>query len=74
MTTRAIRQADVENSALAEHAWTNHHPVDWNGTQACFSGLDLTARLVEEALTIKHTEHSLNQDSGTLDPEYDLLY
>ena len=32
---RAVRQGDIEDSALAEHAWTNHNPVDWTGTQVC---------------------------------------
>jgi len=25
---RAVRQADFNSSALAEHVWTNDHPVD----------------------------------------------
>ena len=27
---RAVRQADFNSSALAEHAWNHSHPIDWS--------------------------------------------
>ena len=66
-----MRRAGFEDSALAEHAWTEQHLVDWSGTQVCSNRLGLTSRLVEEVLTIKNTPFELNRDTGTLPPKYD---
>ena len=30
----AIRQGEMEKSAIAEHAWSQHHPILWEETSA----------------------------------------
>ena len=71
---RAVRQADFNASALAEHAWTMEHPVDWDNVQVLSNPRDFTTRLVEEAIAIRNTSNTLNRDKGALPPEYDNLY
>ena len=70
---RAVRQADFNTSALAEHAWHHEHPVDWTKVEVLSNPRDCTTRLVEEALAIRSTTHTLNRDTGTLPSEYDNL-
>ena len=71
---RAVRQADFNASALAEHAWTMEHPVDWDNVQVLSNPKDFTTRLVEEVVVIRNTSNTLNHDKGALPPEYDNLY
>ena len=70
---RAIKQADFNASPLAEHAWTEQHPVDWSNVKVLSNPSDHTTRLVEEALAIRSTTNVLNRDTGTLPSEYDNL-
>ena len=49
---RAIRTADFNSSALAEHAWTASHPVDWENTCVLSSCPDYHSRLIQEAIHI----------------------
>ena len=63
---RAIRQADFNSSALAEHAWNHSHPVNWSNIKVLSNPWDTTTRLVEEAVVIRRTENTLNRDIGTL--------
>jgi len=67
---RAVRAADFNTSALAEHAWSAGHPVDWEGTSVLTSCPEHHSRLVHEAILIRTTDHTLNRDSGVLPPEY----
>ena len=67
---RSVAQADFNSSALAEHAWTLEHEVDWISVKVVSNARDLVARLAEEAATIKSTKEVLNRDGGTLAPEY----
>ena len=60
------READYSKSAIAEHAWTEHHQVDWDGVRI----LDNTQRedllLLREAAYIKLTnqQQRINRDEG----------
>ena len=69
-----VRQADFNTSALAEHAWYNYLPVDWSKAEVISNPRDCATRLVEEALSIRSTPHTLNQGTGTLPSEYDNYY
>ena len=60
----ACERGMMEKSAVAEHAWKNHHPIDWEETV-----LDYGRRqelLVKEAVNIQMTpsEERFNQDGG----------
>ena len=70
---RAVKDADFNSSALAEHAWTEGHPVDWQSVSILSSCPDYHYRLVKEAILIRTSTSVLNRDIGTLPPEYDNL-
>ena len=70
---RAVKSADFNSSALVEHAWTSNHPVDWDHTCVLAHCSDYVARLTQEAILIRSTEHTLNRDSGMLPHEYSNL-
>ena len=63
---KACREADYSKSAIAEHAWTEQHQVDWDDVKI----LDNTERedllLLREAAYIKLTdqEQRINRDEG----------
>jgi len=63
---RAIRTADFNSSAMAEHVWTASHPVDWENTCILSSCPDYHSRLIQEAIHIQSTDHTLNRDTGNL--------
>ena len=54
---RAVRQADFNLSALAEHSWTCDHPVDWCNVQVLSNARDHITRVLQEAV---FTDDSLN--------------
>ena len=70
---RAVKVADFNSSALAEHAWCASHPVDWENTRVLSNCSDYHSRLVQEAIFIRSTSHTLNRDNGTLPAIYDDL-
>ena len=70
---RAVKAADFNSSVLAEHAWCASHPVDWEITRVLSNCSDYHSRLVQEAIFIRSTSHTLNRDNGTLPAIYDDL-
>ena len=70
---RAVRQADFNSSALAEHMWNMDHPIDWENVEVLSNPPDDMARITSEALLIRTTPDTLNRDSGTLPTEYENL-
>ena len=68
---RAVRQVDFNSSALAEHAWTCDHAVDWTNVKVLSNPRDYTTRMLEEAVFIRQTRDTLNRDCGTLPAEYE---
>ena len=73
MSRRADRQADFNSSALAEHAWTCDHAVDWTNVKVLSNPRDYTTRMLE-AVFICQTRDTLNRDCGTLPAEYENLF
>ena len=65
--------ADFNSSALAEHAWTAGHPVDWENASVLSNCPEFHSRIVKEAVMIRTTSCILNRDTGTLPSEYDNL-
>ena len=70
---RAVKGADFNSSALAEHAWTEGHPVDRQNVSILSCCPDSHHRLVKEAILIRTSTSILNRDIGMLPPEYDNL-
>ena len=70
---RAVKGADFNSSALAEHAWTEGHPVDRQNVSILSCCPDSHHRLVKEAILIRTSTGILNRDIGMLPPEYDNL-
>ena len=70
---RAVRAADFNSYALAEHAWSPSHPVDWENTCVLSSSPDYHSKMIQEAIHIRSTNHTLNRDTGNLPPVYDNL-
>ena len=70
---RAVEKMNFSGSALAQHAWENHHHIDW--TSACILGTEshYRSRLSREAIYIRRQPSSLNRDRGTLPDVYDHL-
>ena len=70
---RAVEKMNFSGSALAQHAWENHHHIDW--TSACILGTEshYHSRLSREAIYIRRQPSSLNRDRGTLPDVYDHL-
>ena len=59
----------MEKSAVAEHAWENHHPIDWEETTVLDRGRGQEL-LLKEALHIQMTpsEEHFNRDGGLASP------
>ena len=57
----------MEKSAVAEHAWENHHPIQWEETTVLDHGKGQEL-LVKEALHIQMTpaEECFNGDGRSL--------
>ena len=67
----AVRHANFNESALAEHAWTENHPVNWSNVEILSAPHDDYNRIVQEAFSIRSTPNTLNRDGGSLPDEYD---
>ena len=61
----ACERGMMEKSAVAEHAWENHHPIDWEETTVLDRGRGQEL-LLKEALHIQMTpsEERFNRDGG----------
>ena len=61
----ACERGMMEKSAVAEHAWENHHPIDWEETTVLDRGRGQKL-LLKEALHIQMTpsEERFNRDGG----------
>ena len=70
---RAVEKMNFSGSALAQHAWENHHHIDWTST--CILGTEshYRSRLSREAICIRRQPSPLNRDRGTLPDVYDHL-
>ena len=70
---RALRMADFNVSAVAEHAWSAGHGVDWNGVTILDQHKYVYPRLALDAFHIRKQPLPLNRDRGSLPPAYDHL-
>ena len=56
----------TDKSAIAEHAWTNDHPINWAGTKVLQRASRTMELVLKESLSIRTTPEDtrFNQDSG----------
>ena len=71
---KAVESGDCANSALAEHTWSHHHPVDWDKVRLLEQQPRLYHRLTLESIHIRSHPHILNRNNGTLSPVYNSLF
>ena len=69
----AVRSADFNASILAEHAWNQHHPIDWDEATVLTSETNFHRRLTLESWYIHKSHQTLNRENGGLPVEYTLL-
>ena len=62
----ACVKGEVEKSAIAEHAWTHHHPILWEETAVIDRAKRQRELLIKEALNIHLVpgEERINRDTG----------
>ena len=60
------RRGMTEKSAVAEHAWIHHLPVDWEGTLILVQARGPRELLLKEAMHIQRTpvDEQVNRDRG----------
>ena len=63
---RAVRMADFNSSALAEHAWNAGDRVDWSEETILDQHENLHIKLSLEACHIRKQPLPLNRDKGSL--------
>ena len=70
---RAVRSTDFNASVLAEHAWNQHHLIDWEEATVLTSETNFHRRLTLESWYIHKSHQTLNRENGGLLVEYTLL-
>ena len=60
----ACQKGTLEKSALAEHAWENHHPIKWEETTVIDQARTSKELMLKEAIHIRLNHPSLNRDGG----------
>ena len=68
---RVVATADLRLSALAEHVWTNEHPVDWRNVKILTVTNDYNIKVVIEAFAIRTVSCAVIRDGGDLPHEYE---
>ena len=71
---KAVESGDCANSALVEHAWSHHHPVDYDKVTVLQQQPGLHHRINLESIHISSHPHTLNRNNGTLSPVYNSLF
>jgi hypothetical protein len=57
---RAVVAADFNSSAVAEHAWTSGHPVDWANIKVLSVAHNYQIRIVQEAFSSTYMHEYVN--------------
>ena len=62
----ACRTQSLQKSAVAEHAWGSHHPINWKDTLVINRARQPEELLLKEAIHIQETPawECLNRDGG----------
>ena len=67
---RVVRNGDVNASAIAEHAWNEHHRMDWSAAEVVDTEQYLYPRLLLESWHIHSEQNPMNRECGPLPTEY----
>ena len=67
---RAVRNRDMNASAIAEHVWNEQHCMDWSAVQVVDSEQYLCPRLLLESWHIHSEQNPMNRECGLLLTEY----
>ena len=70
---KAVQKGEVNTSALAEHAWSADHHIDWDSMSVLDTSGWYYSRLTLEAIYTRRQKYSLNRDRGKLAIAYDVL-
>ena len=67
----ACKKGETDKSAIAEHAWKEHHPILWEETKVIDQAKKQKQLLIKEALNIHcvSEEERLNRDTGLEIPD-----
>ena len=60
----ATDKGKAEDSAIAEHAWTAHHTIDWDNVQVLDQETVEKRRQIKESLLIRSRAPQMNRDLG----------
>ena len=60
----------VNNSGIAQHAWDQHHNIDWDDIQILGQESSDRRRQIREALFINDQKPSMNRDIGVEVPSF----
>ena len=62
----ACGNCQTDKSVIAEHAWTNDHPINWGGTKILQRASHTMELVMKEALCIQSTptDSRFNRDGG----------
>ena len=60
----AYQEGALEKSALAEHAWMNHHPIKWEEVSVIDQARTAKKLLVKEAIHVQRNPPSLDRNGG----------
>ena len=71
---RAVESGEAATSALAEHAWEAHHPVDWDKVRVLDHQPHHHQRLILESIHIRSQTRPLNRDTGSMPQIYNSLF
>ena len=61
-------------SALAEHVWEAHHPIEWSSITILDGHPQLHQHLILEAIQSRTQPNLLNREDGLLPVMYDGLF
>ena len=67
---RAVANCDTVASAIAEHAWSSDHRIDWDAAEVLETEVNLHRRLVLESWHIHKQNCPLNRERGALPSDY----
>ena len=65
---RAVRNMDVQKSAICEHILQTDHKVNWNGSKVLKYITDYNARLFSESWFINKHPNVINRNDGAMFP------
>ena len=70
---RAVGGGDTNASAIAEHAWGQHHQIDWGAAEVLDTNPSWHPRCLLESWHIHKQQSTMNRDRGNLPQIYSTL-